>query len=159
MNPSLLSQSFWLALPIETRTKLALLFDMPEKGNVEVSYGPEGPKVISDGYGYEHLKLITIERMNEILGTEYSDFYATFGVLIDNLDAVMTGKPLLMPGSFELPGDDGDIETLYFDDEKDMKIAIAKESDEMSNTKGQKNVFKPKRKYVKKTQTKGSKAK
>lgn len=92
MEPALLSQSFWLALPSEVRAKLVVLFDFPEKGNVNVTYGPNGPVVTSDGYTYEHLKLITIERMNEMLGTDETDFYKAFQMVVDDLDELMNQK-------------------------------------------------------------------
>lgn len=83
---SYLSQSVWLSIPSETRAKLVTLFEFPEKGSVQTMYGPNGPEVISDGYGYDHLKLITLGKMNEILGIETNDFYAAFNLLITHID-------------------------------------------------------------------------
>lgn len=78
MEQSLLSQSVWLSLPLATRSKLAELFEFPERGSVQTMYGPNGPEVITDGYGYNHLKLITTEKMQEITGSESDNFYELF---------------------------------------------------------------------------------
>lgn len=91
METSLLSQSVWLDLPLQTRAKLANLFDFPEKGSVQVVYGAEGPKVLNDGYGYDHLKLITMEKMQQMLPSDSDNFYHLFGALVKNLDAIIGG--------------------------------------------------------------------
>lgn len=93
---SLLSQSVWLELPLETRAKLATLFEMPEKGSVQTMYGPTGPTVISDGYSYDHLKRITLEKMNEFLGTDSNNFYATFRNLVKHLDDIIGGEKIVI---------------------------------------------------------------
>jgi hypothetical protein len=94
MEPSLLSQSVWLGLSLETRAKLAKLFDFPEKGSVQVVNGPTGSVVISDGYGYDHLKLITTKKMQEILNTKSDNFYSLFDTLVKNLDDIVSGTKL-----------------------------------------------------------------
>lgn len=91
METSLLSQSVWLDLPLQTRAKLAKLFEFPEKGSVQVVYGAEGPKVLNDGYGYDHLKLITIEKMQQLLASDSDNFYYLFGALVNNLDDIIGG--------------------------------------------------------------------
>lgn len=96
MEPSLLSQSVWLDLPLATRAKLASLFEFPEKGSVQTMYGPNGPVVLSDGYSYEHLKLITLEKMNAMLGTTSNNFYATFKTLLLHLDDVIGGESVVI---------------------------------------------------------------
>lgn len=86
MDTSLLSQSVWLELPQDTRSKLAKLFNFPEKGGVQVQNGPQGARVISDGYGYDSLKLVTLDKMNELLGTDTDNFYSAFKDMVNNLD-------------------------------------------------------------------------
>lgn len=93
---SLLSQSVWLELPLETRAKLAALFEMPEKGSVQTMYGPTGSVVISDGYSYDHLKLITLQKMNELLGTDSDNFYATFKNLVKHIDDIISGEKIVI---------------------------------------------------------------
>lgn len=91
MEQSLLSQSVWLSLPLETRAKLANLFSFSEKGSVQTMYGPNGPVVISDGYNYDHLKLITLEKLQKRMGSQSDNFYDLFNHLvevIDNFDSV-----------------------------------------------------------------------
>lgn len=96
MEQSLLSNSVWLDLPLETRAKLAILFEMPEKGSVQTMYGPNGPRVLSDGYSHDHLKLVTLEKMNTMLGTDSDNFYATFKLLVKNLDEVIGGEVIVI---------------------------------------------------------------
>lgn len=79
---SLLSQSVWLELPKATRTKIASVFNFPEKGNVQTMYGPHGPVVLNDGYGYDALKLVTLERMQELTGSQSDNFYHLFKKIV-----------------------------------------------------------------------------
>lgn len=95
MEPSLLSQSVWLSLPQETRAKLVVLFGMPPKGNVNVVWGPEGAKVMTDGYGYEHLKLITLEKLQEIVGDNDDNFYRLFRYVVENIDDISSGAVIV----------------------------------------------------------------
>lgn len=88
---SLLSQSVWLALPKPTRVQLAAVFEFPPIGNVQTMYGPTGPVVLSDGYGYDALKLITLDKMNAILGTDTDNFYTAFKNLVKNIDDIVSG--------------------------------------------------------------------
>lgn len=88
---SLLSQSVWLALPKPMRVQLAAVFEFPPIGNVQTMYGPTGPVVLSDGYGYDALKLITLDKMNAILGTDTDNFYTAFKNLVKNIDDIVSG--------------------------------------------------------------------
>jgi hypothetical protein len=78
MAPSLLSGSVWLSLPQTTRAKIAELFGLSKSGNVTVFNGPNGSEVRSDGYTYEDLSVITVESMQEKLGSKKEDFYSLF---------------------------------------------------------------------------------
>lgn len=95
MEQSLLSQSVWLSLPLETRAKLAKLFELPEKGSVQTMYGPNGPEVITDGYGYNHLKLISLEKMQAMLSSDSMNFYDLFRAVVANLDDLLDPKTLV----------------------------------------------------------------
>lgn len=75
---SLLSQSVWLSLSRETREKLAVLFSLNKSGGVQVSNGPTGAVVLSDGYTYQDLSVITTERMQEVTGSDSENFYLLF---------------------------------------------------------------------------------
>lgn len=102
METSLLSQSVWLALPIETRAKLVKLFNFPDKGSVQTMYGPNGPEVISDGYGYHHLQLITLEKMQMMLGSDSPDFYDLFRAIVANIDDLLA-EQTVAPIEFDAP--------------------------------------------------------
>lgn len=96
-QPSYLSQSIWLELPKDTREKLAALFEMPPRGSVQVTSGPLagggfGDRITSDGYGPDHLRLITLDKMNELLGTDTDNFYAAFKELVKNVDDILNGE-------------------------------------------------------------------
>lgn len=75
---SLLSAQVWLSLPKDTRAKIANLFDITKSGSVYVVNGPTGPQVQSDGYSYQDLSVITVERMQQITGSESDNFYHLF---------------------------------------------------------------------------------
>lgn len=91
-QPSLLSQSVWLGLSKSTRSQIATLFEFPPIGNVQTMYGPTGPVVLSDGYGYDALKLITLDKMNSILGTDTDNFYTAFKDLVKHIDDIVSGE-------------------------------------------------------------------
>lgn len=95
MEQSLLSQSVWLSLPLETRAKLAKLFDFPEKGSVQTMYGPNGPVVISDGYNYGHLKLISLDKMQEMLGSKSENFYEVFNATVAAIDDLLNPQEVI----------------------------------------------------------------
>lgn len=95
MEQSLLSQSVWLALPLNTRAKLAKLFEFPENGSVQTMYGPNGPVVISDGYSYDHLKLISLRKMQELLGSDSTNFYDLFRATVANVDDLLNPQEVV----------------------------------------------------------------
>lgn len=90
-HTSLLSGSVWLSLSQETRAKIAALFEIEKSGSVYVVNGANGPKVQSDGYTYEDLSVITVERMQEITGSKSTDFYHLFR----NVVAIVQEEELL----------------------------------------------------------------
>lgn len=89
---SLLSQHYWLNLPQETRDKLVKLFGIQKTGTIMTTIGPEGAKVISDGFNFQDFYPITVSRMNELLGWDDEDFYALFSAVIENIDELLNGS-------------------------------------------------------------------
>ena len=83
---SLLSPHVWLSLSLETRAKIAEMFSLVKSGTPIVNIGPNGGEVISDGYSVGDFALITIHKMNEILGTDSKDFYELFDKIVDKVE-------------------------------------------------------------------------
>jgi hypothetical protein len=83
---SLLSQHVWLSLSQDTRRKIAELFGLTKSGQPMVNIGAYGAEVISDGYSVGDFVPITINKMNEILGTESKDFYELFDKIVDKVE-------------------------------------------------------------------------
>lgn len=86
---SLLSQHYWLSLSKEIRGKLVALFAIPKTGESVVRYGPNGPEVQADGYTPLDLMLISTEKMQALLGTDSTDFYALLNDVIMNVDNLL----------------------------------------------------------------------
>ena len=83
---SLLSQHVWLSLKSDTRAKLAEMFGLKKSGTPMVNIGAYGAEVISDGYSPVDFVPISINRMNEILGTASKDFYELFDKIVDKVE-------------------------------------------------------------------------
>ena len=79
----MLSRLKWLELDFPTRLKIAETFDIPKKGGTIV----EGHTVITDGFREQDLALLTVERMQQFLGTTSTDFYALFDQVANKLNA------------------------------------------------------------------------
>lgn len=81
----LLAYSIWLGLSMETRQKLAQMFGFTQRTGTEVV----AQRVVRDGFAHEDLWLITVEKMQAVLGTNETDFYKLFWevvALIENED-------------------------------------------------------------------------
>ena len=87
---SLLSQHVWLSLKSDTRAKLAEMFGLKKSGTPMVNIGAYGAEVISDGYSPVDFVPISINRMNEILGTASKDFYELFDKIVDKVEGKVT---------------------------------------------------------------------
>jgi hypothetical protein len=79
----MISQSYWLGLPKETRQKLANLFNIPRSTFTHV----EGNVVVSDGYTLRDLALISKESLQEYTGETHDDFYKLLEATIEKLTA------------------------------------------------------------------------
>lgn len=90
----LLAYNTWLALPQETRHKLEKLFDIPRTGEVIVrvggmtSAGNIGGVATNDGHSAGDLYAISVEKMQEITGSDSDNFYALFKEVVESLDPV-----------------------------------------------------------------------
>lgn len=87
----LLSYQVWIGLPQETRTKLVKLFSIPRTGEVVVRSmglidGNIGSEVQSDGYTAKDLYAISTEKMQTLIGTDDTDFYAMFNFVVEHID-------------------------------------------------------------------------
>lgn len=90
----LLAYNIWLALPSETRLKLARLFDIPRTGQVVVHTGGIvagniGGVVSQDGHSAGDLYAITVEKMQKFLDTDDTDFYKMFNHIVENIDYII----------------------------------------------------------------------
>lgn len=128
----LLSQPVWLRLPQETRGKLVNLFGLKRSGATETYMGRDSMvRVVSDGYTAADLMAVTTIKMQELLGTDSTDFYGLFDEILANVDALLDGSFLAIE-EVEIKGEG------VFD----------KETGEPTTTHLE--VSKPKRKYTKK---------
>lgn len=90
----LLSYQVWIGLPQDTRNKLAKLFTIPRTGESVVSStgliaGNIGSIQTSDGYTAKDLYAISIEKMQSLIGTDDTDFYAMFNFVIEHLESLL----------------------------------------------------------------------
>lgn len=81
-----LTTTDWVALPIEIRQQLVSIFNISKSGGREVTNGPRGSQVISDGYTHKDLALITVLAMQNYLGSVDTDFYSLFQQVIERLE-------------------------------------------------------------------------
>ncbi len=80
----------WRRLTPEIRGKLTEIFEIPRTGRaVVVSYGNTAD-VQSDGYTEADLATVTLEKINNYLGIEESDFNQAFTNLINKLNDEIT---------------------------------------------------------------------
>jgi hypothetical protein len=84
INPNnLLSYPVWLALDIQTKLKLATMFDIPRRGTVQTI---NGFGMIQDGFEHSDLARITRESMQEKGIPFHDDFYKMFDLLIKKVE-------------------------------------------------------------------------
>ena len=75
----------WLALPQEVRAKFVEVFHIKKSGCTQIF----GNKLMSDGCTHEDLAVVTVEKMQEFLGSTKQDFY----VLLNDCVKKITGGP------------------------------------------------------------------
>ena len=107
----LLAYSIWLSLPNEMRAKLKKLFDIPRSGEVIVRSGqitPQGnigSETTQDGHSPKDLYAISIEKMQELLGTSENDFYSLFDQVVEKIDELPISAPPPAPAPTTLTPD------------------------------------------------------
>lgn len=70
----------WVSLPPEIRLRLVKIFDIPRSAGTHVENGV----VTTDGYTYQDLKGITVEKMNNFLGGPIElDYFTLLNAVID----------------------------------------------------------------------------
>lgn len=89
MQP-ILSSSMWASLPTEVRQQLRSIFNIPRSSHVEVSDG----RLLTDGTTPEDFKALTIEKMQEYLETNITDFYALFDLVLARVRDKLEGKSI-----------------------------------------------------------------
>lgn len=91
MDKPLLAYSTWLTYSADQKRKLIKLFGIPRTGEVVVHVGEMmggniGASAMQDGHRPEDLYEITTDKLQEIIGTEDTDFLNMVQHVIDNLD-------------------------------------------------------------------------
>ncbi len=61
--------------------ELAKIFSVPMSGVRKVEYAAK-PIVVSDGYTYDDLSTVTVEKMQAYLGSEETDFHKLFDLVL-----------------------------------------------------------------------------
>lgn len=97
----LLSYQVWIGLPQETRSKLARLFIIPKTGESVVRVGAIiggniAGESTSDGYTAKDLYAISTEKMQALIGTDDTDFYAMFNFVVENVDDLLSPKETII---------------------------------------------------------------
>lgn len=104
----MISRSYWLSLPIETRQRLAIALEVPRTGSCEVF----GSQILSDGYTDKDLSHINLETLKDFMREPDNDnFYQMLDVLIDRLTNPITVENPVVEEK-EKPSLEEDIELL-----------------------------------------------
>ncbi len=75
----------WLNLDQSIRARLITLFKIPRSEGTSVIQGSHGTQIMSDGHTNEDLAVLTLERMNEYLERESSDYFGTLNEVIEKV--------------------------------------------------------------------------
>lgn len=105
----LLSQPVWLRLSQEMRGKLVNLFGLKRSGATETYMGRDSMvRVVSDGYTASDLLAVSKERMQELLGSDSTDFYWLFDEVCANVESLLDGSFLQtdIPNTLLVPSED-----------------------------------------------------
>lgn len=68
----------WVNLPLEVRTRIRALFNLPRSSNTVVNDG----KLETDGTTVEDFKHLTIEKMQKFLHSDLTDFHKLFDLTV-----------------------------------------------------------------------------
>lgn len=99
MTTHILSMYTWLELPIETREKLRVAFDIPKSSCVEVIDN----HVVCDGTLVKDLMVLTVERMQNYLNrgsaviTDETDFIKLFDMVLERLNQTIKPEESVKP--------------------------------------------------------------
>lgn len=72
----------WMLLDIPTKQKLVAVFGINKSGFSEV----RDSIVVTDGYTQEDLKVITLEKMNEYIGSEEATFLRAWEITLSKIN-------------------------------------------------------------------------
>lgn len=89
----MLSLVKWLSLSLEMRAKLVEKFQIQRSGFTHV----ENQIVVSDGYSSKDLLAISLEKLQQFVGSKSTDFYELFDQAVILLDNPVPKKKLGRP--------------------------------------------------------------
>ena len=78
----------WVKLPHETRVELAKQFNLKKSKGAQVEFIGGITVLQSDGYTHDDLRDITIEKMQDYLKSEETDFIKLFNACVEKVDEV-----------------------------------------------------------------------
>lgn len=90
MKP-ILSTHMWVSLSSEQRNKIRQLFSIPRSSHVIVDDG----KIVTDGTTTEDFKHLTVEKMQEYLKDDSTDFHKLFDKVLSRVQDEIEGKPFI----------------------------------------------------------------
>lgn len=78
----MINRTKWLQISLETRSKLAELFGMSRSGFNHILDN----EVISDGYSDKDLAMLSLEKLQQYLGSEEEDYYKLLDLVIKQIE-------------------------------------------------------------------------
>jgi hypothetical protein len=88
----------WTSLSNEQRRLIRSKFAIPRSGNVEVSDG----RVLTDGTTAKDFEALTIQKMQEYVSSEISDFHKLFDLVVAKIQTEIEGETWV-PSAFIVP--------------------------------------------------------
>lgn len=126
----------WRKLEPEVRNRLVEIFGIQRSGRaVVVSLDAGKSDVQSDGYLDKDLEVITLERLNEFLGSEETDFYEALKKVIEKIHAENKAQEQVEGGTL----DGGELQETAGGSEK-TSGADGHSSGEAPRKRGRKNI-------------------
>lgn len=143
-----ITTTHWLDTPQAVRQEIVKMFGIERRGNARVY----GNRVLSDGYRNEELALITIERLNDTLGSKYepSDILKAFYDLVDRIEGGNKEEnnnehnSTTSTGEQSNDGEDGGNQRVSTEDEEGDRKDTEEHAGDVSTTNGE-SVAKPSR--------------
>jgi hypothetical protein len=87
----------WISLSSEQRNRIRAIFNIPRSSQVQVYDG----KIETDGTTVDDFSHLTIEKMQDYLGSESTDFHSLFCLVVERVQDEIEGKPLVKPEVIE----------------------------------------------------------